>query len=75
MTVSDPTTAALEEQIAERNRLRAEIERLSDCAEAEFRKGYDQAVHEIRDHFVKVDNGYIVAVIEQIWEIALKTKS
>ena len=27
----------------------------------------DPAVREIRDHFKKVENGYSVAVIEQIW--------
>jgi phage gp36-like protein len=63
----DPTTAAIADQIAERERLRAEVERLTKIVDGEFEKGYDQAVREIRDHFEEVGNGYIVAVIEQIF--------
>ena len=75
----DPTTAAMTAQIAERDQLRTENVRLGQAlvtalteievlkTERTFAKGYDQAVHEIRDHFAKVHNGYIVAVIEEIW--------
>ena len=77
----DPTTAVITAQIEERDRLRAENDRLSKALalayteievlkaadDRTFVKGYDQAVHEIHDHFAKVDNGYIVAVIEEIW--------
>lgn len=86
--VLDPTTAAITEQIEERDQLRAENlrlsralvaaytdvevvaadrDRLSKLGDTMFVEGYDQAVREIRDHFAKVDNGFIVAVIEQIW--------
>jgi hypothetical protein len=44
-----------------------EVDRHAKIVDLAFEKGYDQAVREIRDHFKKVENGYIVAVIEQIW--------
>jgi hypothetical protein len=47
--------------------LKTERDQLSASADRTFAKGYDQAVHEIRDHFAKVHNGYIVSVIEEIW--------
>jgi hypothetical protein len=79
--VADPTTAAIRHQVDERAQLRIENDRLSKALVAAyteietlkagddhmFVKGYDQAVHEIRDHFAKMDNVHIVAVIEQIW--------
>lgn len=62
----DPTTAAIEAQNKERD------QRRSACTDVEvmnvlFVQGYDQAVREIRDHFAKMGNGYVVAVIEEIW--------
>lgn len=111
--VADPTVLSIESANGERDKLRAQVERLeralaaaytdvsvltaerdhlrvladdaevlraegfrlrkiTDEADAAFEKGHDQAVHEIRDHFAKVDNGYVVAVIEMIW---MKEKS
>lgn len=57
-------------QTAARDQLRAEVQRLSESGEASFELGYDQAIQEIRDHFAKVSNGYVVAVIEKIWKIS-----
>ncbi len=47
--------------------VKADRDRLAKLGDTMFVEGYDQAVREIRDHFKKVENGYIVAVIEQIW--------
>jgi hypothetical protein len=58
---------ALVVALTEIEALKAERDRLSAVDDPSFAKGYDQAVHEIRDHFAKVHNGYIVAVIEEIW--------
>ena len=55
--------------------LKAEGGRLSSLADTRFVEGYDQAVREIRDHFTKVENGYIVAVIEEIWLKKKKDRS
>lgn len=44
--MADPTTAAIAEQAAKREQLRA----LADIA---FEKGYDQAVQEIHAYFAK----------------------
>ena len=86
--VTDPTTAALAAQSADREQLRAdgarierelvdvraaiatareERDRLAARGDALFVEGYDQAVREIRDHFKKVNDGYVVAVIEETW--------
>jgi hypothetical protein len=69
--VLDPTTVAIEDQIAERDRLRAEVDRLSGIVDAEFAKvdaefakGYDQAVRAIRDHFAKSGQHGVVAEID-----------
>lgn len=66
MTI-DPTTAAIEDQIAERDHLRAEVARLGKIGDALFGEGYDQAVREIRDHFKKIGQLEIAAEIEKIW--------
>ena len=78
----DPTTALIEASNAERDRLRAENDRLSKAlvtaytdvqvlkAERDrmFVEGYDQAVCEIRDHFRRKADAEIVAKeIEKIW--------
>lgn len=67
MTVTDPTTAAIEAQNAERDQLRAEVARLDKIGDALFVEGYDQAVREIRDHFKKSRQTDVVAEIEKIW--------
>jgi hypothetical protein len=58
---------ALVTALTEIEALKTERAQLAANAEHALVKGYDQAVHEIRDHFAKVHNGYIVAVIEEIW--------
>jgi len=63
----DPTTAAIEAQIAERDHLRAEVARLGKIGDALFVEGYDQAVREIRNHFKKECQLDVVAEIEKIW--------
>lgn len=77
----DPTTAAIEAQIEERDRLRAENARLSKalveaCTEVEvvkadwdrmFVEGYNQAVREIRKHFAEAGRPDVVHEIEKIW--------
>ncbi len=83
----DPTTAAIAEQNAERDRLRAEVPRLEralvaaytevEVVKAEaarlkklgdtmFVEGYDQAVHEIRNHFTRQKQPDVVAEIDKI---------
>ena len=63
----DPTTASIEAGTAERERLRAEVLRLTKIGERMFVEGYDQAVEEIRGHFRKAKQPEIVAEIEKIW--------
>lgn len=73
----DPTTAAIEQSIDEREKLRtengrleAELSRLrtiSDDADRAFEKGFGQAVHEIRDHFKKQKATDVSDTIEKIW--------
>jgi hypothetical protein len=65
----DPTTAALEEWLAERDRLRAEVDRLSRTTGIMFEKGYDQAAREIRDFFAKAGQREVVDEIEKILKI------
>ena len=71
--VHDPTTAAIIDQIADRDRLRAEVRRLSEIVDGGFDKGYDQAVQEIRDHFASRRD--VVAEIDEIWKISLKRRT
>ena len=50
--------------------LKAEVFRLrkiSDEADRAFEKGYEQAVHEIRDHFRKQKDEDVTTAIETIW--------
>lgn len=49
---------------------RAEVFRLrkiSDEADTAFKKGYDQAVDEICDHFKKENEADVVLLIQKIW--------
>lgn len=43
------------------------LRRISDEADRAFDKGYDQAVHEICDHFRKQKDEGVTATIEKIW--------
>jgi hypothetical protein len=52
---------------AERDRLCAEVQRLSKIGDTMFVKGYDQAVGEIRDHFRKDKQMEVVSEIEKTW--------
>ena len=70
--IYDPTTAAIVDQIAERDRLRTEVQRLTETVDAMFEKGYDQAVQEIHDHFASRRD--IVAEIDEIWKISLQRR-
>ena len=70
--IVDHTALAIESANAERERLRAEVERLTKSVETSFEKGYDQAVREIRDHFAKAGDHHVAAVIEAIWKIAFQ---
>jgi hypothetical protein len=74
---TDPTTAAITDQVAAWDRLRAEVvrlesalaaaHRLASLADVMFVEGYDQAVREICDHFVKQQRPEIATQIAQIW--------
>jgi len=52
---------------AERDRLGAEANRLKKIVDTTFVEGYDQAVHEIRDHFAKAKQPEVARQIETIW--------
>lgn len=74
----DPTTAAIEEANAERDRLRraeANAELLSttmtEVQDRHFAYGYTRAVREIRDHFEKVGPPEAVAEIEKVFHETL----
>jgi len=53
---------AVEALTADRDRLRVEID-----AEADFEKGYNQAVDEIHDHFAKAGMTKVCTDISRIW--------
>lgn len=65
--MNDPTIASMEARNAEHERLRLEVVRLTQAANTMFAMGYDQAVKEIRDHFVKIGQPDTAAVIEARW--------
>lgn len=65
--VTDPTTTAITAQNEERDRLCAEVVRLTKIGDLMFAQGYDQAVREIRDHFKKAQMTDVVAAVETIW--------
>ena len=65
--MNDPTIAAMEARNAEYDRLRSEVVRLTQAANTMFAMGYDQAVKEIREHFVKIEQPAIAAMIEANW--------
>lgn len=69
----DPTTSAIVDQVADRDRLRAEVRRLTEGIERSFEKGYDQAVQEIRDHFK--GRADVAAEIDKIWKISLQRRA
>ena len=70
----DPTTAAIVAEATERSHLRAEVTRLSAIAatigsagDAEWLKGYDQAVAEIEDHFEKSGRTDLAAEVAKVF--------
>ena len=65
--MKDPTIASMEARNNEHERLRSEVVRLTQAANTMFAMGYDQAAKEIRDHFSKIDQPAIAAMIEAIW--------
>ena len=65
--MNDPTIAAMEARNAEHERLRSEVVRLTQAANEVFARGYAQAAREIRDHFSKIDQPSIAAMIEALW--------
>jgi len=78
---TDPTTAAIAAQGAERDQLRADVTRLerelvAARAAVEVVKaaqdrlaaeGYDKAVREVREHFVKQQQPSVVGEIDKVW--------
>ena len=72
--MADLFTDAIEAANAERENLRAEVDRLSKAlavsraeTEAAFAKGYDQAVDEIGRHFKTAGDGETSREIARIW--------
>jgi hypothetical protein len=67
MTWRDPTTAAIEEANAERDKLRTEVMTLVRAMQEIHERGYTHAVREIRNHFASVGQPGVVAEIDKIF--------